>query len=108
MAKDTHISRIRAHIGISGNEEADQEASLCSILGRGEDDKVVTGRGLIAWGKRRRAKIRKEEGYGKDIVQEMQGTTAAPYTWCRTNKGPIHSWLHRISKADYCVLTLFK
>jgi len=40
---------------------------------------------------------RSREGFGKD--RHKWGNQAlAAYTWCRSNKGPQRSWLHKIGK----------
>jgi len=38
-----------------------------------------------------------KEGLGVD-GHKWGNQTLAAYTWCRTNKGPHHSWLHKVNK----------
>ena len=98
--KSTRISWVRSHLEIRGNEMADRAAQKTAEEGKGSPDTKVTPRGLIAWGKRRRAKARYREGYGKDLTQELDNKQISAYTWCRTNRGPLRGWRHRTGQLE--------
>ena len=98
--KSTRISWVRSHLEIRGNEIADRAAQKTSEEGKGGIDTKITPRGLIAWGKRRRAKARYKAGYGKDLTQELDNKQMSAYTWCRTNRGPLRDWRHKTGQLE--------
>ena len=102
-ALDTAITWVRAHIGLSGNEKADRLARHHSMTGRlrGAINTVTPG-GLRSWGKEVRQKERVQPGWGNHSGWNRHALSA--YTWVRTNKGPVNSWLHRVkvSETPFC------
>ena len=98
---DTGISWVRAHIGISGNELADQHATFHSFRGAIAGDKrTATEGGIRRIPKEVRAAERTAEGYGLGGRATWGRHTLSAYTWFRTGKGPQREWLHKIKKAE--------
>ena len=92
---DTTIGWVRGHIGIEGNTIADQEASLRSLQGRlSHTPHTVTHAGLRAHSKQLRKEARRSPSFGSHIDWHRTAFTA--FTWMRTNRGPMNSWLHHI------------
>ena len=91
---------VRAHIGIRGNELADQHATFHSHLGQiaGTGGTATEG-GIRQLTKAARAESRSAPTYGKGRRVGWKRRALAAYTWMRTGKGPQLQWLHRIGKA---------
>lgn len=80
-----NISWVKAHIGIPGNGTVDK--LVVEASSRGKDSLVITAEGIRAQTRRPRPSTRSESTtWGNKAL--------AAYTWCHTNKGPQHSWLH--------------
>ena len=100
MGLGTALSWVRAHIGIRGNELADQHATFHSHLGQiaGTGGTATEG-GIQQLTKAARAESRSAPTYGKGRRVGWKRRALAAYTWFRTGKGPQLEWLHRIGKA---------
>ena len=97
--KDIGVLWVRSHIGIPGNERADERAEYESFLGEvALSPQEGTEEGLRALGKAVRKAARVEAGYGQRRVLWDRHALSA-YTWLRTDKGPQKKWLHYIGKA---------
>ena len=89
---------VRGHIGIPGNEAADQEASLQGTLGASWGGmETATFEGMKGKGRKWRRTLRHSPGHGKRRTEWGKHALAA-YTWSRTNRGPQKAWLHHIGK----------
>src|SRR5258706_6870555 len=93
---ETHISWVKGHKDIKGNEAADKLSKKSSILGH-ESEGVVTPAGLKAWARRVRAEAR---GGSREGVLGWHRKAISAYTWCVTEKGPQQKWLHKLKKKD--------
>jgi len=99
-AKGIGILWARSHIGIPGNEKADERAKYESFLGElTHSPQEGTEEGLRAQGKAVRRAARHEAGYGQRRVNWDRHALSA-YTRLRTDKGPQKKWLRHIGKAD--------
>ena len=98
---DTGISWVRSHIGIRGNELADQRATFESHRGQiaGEQGPVTEG-GIRQTSKESRASYRTVPGFGKGRAVDWKRRALSAYTWMRTGKGPQAQWLHTIRKIE--------
>ncbi|KAF8427058.1 hypothetical protein EV426DRAFT_686704 [Tirmania nivea] len=97
---ETAIGWVRSHIGIPGNERADQRAAYESALGRIAGSKqVATASGIRTAAKARRKDMRSEPGFGVNRCL-WHRHALSDYTWLRTNRGPQNYWLHFIRKVD--------
>ena len=98
---DTGISWVRGHIGIRGNELADQCASFHSHRGQiAGDPGIATEGGIRQLTKASRAECRAAPSFGKGRRVGWKRRALAAYTWMRTGKGPQAQWLHRIGKIE--------
>ena len=101
LSLDTGISWVRAHIGIRGNELADQHATFQSFLDEiSGARRTATEGGIRRIAKEARAGERSVAGYGKGSKVQWGRRALAAYTWFRTGKGPQRQWLHKIGKAE--------
>lgn len=97
---DTSISWVRSHIGVKGNEEADELAALASARGQFiVQEPLVTEGGIRQASKASRAKCRTAPGFGVRRSDWNRQALSA-YTWLRTDRGPQKSWLHKIGKSE--------
>lgn len=81
------MSWVKAHIGVAGNEAVDKLVGETSAGGRGSPSN----------GQEEGNQTQGQGGFGTNRTAWSNRALAA-YTWYRTNKGPQHSWLHRINK----------
>lgn len=97
---DTSISWVRSHIGIRGNKEADELATVASARGEfiGEEP-VVTEVGIRQVSKAFRTTARTSPGFGIRRCEWNRQVLSA-YTWFRMDRGPQKYWLYRTGKAD--------
>ena len=80
---------------ILGNELADRLAAAATEqMGRN----LITAEGWKALVQKERKEGMQKEGYG-DGVHRWHRAALTGYTWCRTNKGPISTWLHFTGRA---------
>ena len=98
---DTGISWVRAHIGIKGNELADQHATFQSFRGEiAGATRTATEGGIRRIAKEARASERTVETFGLGGRVLWGRRALAAYTWFRTGRGPQQQWLHKIGKAE--------
>ena len=89
LTLDTGISWVRAHIGIRGNELADQHATYHSWLGEVSGaPRTVTEGGIRRVAKEARKDERSVAGYGLGGRTQWGRRALSAYTWFRTGKGP--------------------
>jgi len=74
----------------------DKLVGKASLEGNGSP--VITQEGIKAITRRKVRGHQAIEGFGKERYKWGNQALAA-YTWCRSNKGPQRSWLHKIRKA---------
>jgi len=101
--QQTSISWVRGHIDIAEKELADQEAAEHlkggDLLSREKRHGLVTMEGWKGRILETKRNLTVQEGYGKSRYKWPKGALSA-YTQCRTNRGPINSWLQFIGKAE--------
>ena len=97
---------VKAHVGIQGNEKADQMAKAGAELGDENEgmQKVITEGGLRQEWKKRRAEERKVKGTGMGRVVKWNCKARVNYVHCRTGKGNLQAWRHvlDIDQSDEC------
>ena len=88
---------VKAHVGISGNERADEQAKLAT---EGRDGTAVTEGGIRAECKERRRQERVVRGFGSGRVVRWSSRYAiTAFSQLQTNKGLLASWLKIVSGA---------
>jgi len=89
---------VKAHNKLFGNEEADPLAKMATQL-YPEDPQITEGGLKQAW-----RKIREEErrvkGAGMGRVVRWNRKARVTYIQCRTGKGNLQAWRHKIGKID--------
>ena len=96
LSLDTGISWVRAHIGIRGNELADQYTTFQSFRGEiSRADRTATEGRIRRIAKEVRANERAVATYGQGGKVAWKRRALAAYTWFRTGKGPQRQWLHK-------------
>ena len=101
LGLDTGISWVRAHIGIKGNELADQHATFQSYRGQIANVTRTGTEGGIRWiAKEARASERKVASFGLGNRVNWGRRALATYTWFREGKGPQRQWLYKIGKVE--------
>ena len=81
---------VKAHIGITGNEKADEEAKRASSL-MPEMEHITEG-GIKQWWRRSRTRERKKEDTVQGRAIKWNRTALRNYTHCRTGKGRLGRW----------------
>ncbi|KAF8462027.1 hypothetical protein BDZ91DRAFT_850796 [Kalaharituber pfeilii] len=88
---------VKAHIGITGNEKADEQAKKGTAK-KGRE--VVTGSGVCQRIKAWRKERREVEGYGKGRVMEWNRIAVSNFTALCLERGSCAVWLKRIGAAE--------
>ena len=89
---------VKAHNELHGNEEADRLAKEATNL-YSEDPQITEG-GLKQPWKKMREEERRVKGTGMGRVVRWNGKARVAYVQCRTGKGNLQAWRHKIGKAD--------
>ena len=89
---------VKSHIGVHGNEIADEMAKK-RAQERAETLQVTEG-GIRQKIKKWRIDVRQVEGFGKGKVMSWSRRTATSYSQLRTNKGALQAWRYKIGKAE--------
>ena len=88
---------VKSHIGIKGNEEVDKKAKLVAD----EEDSafpVITEAGLKEVWKKMKREERCMKGTGEGRVVKWERKARVSYVHCRTNKGNLQSWRHKLNE----------
>lgn len=95
------ISWVRAHIGIRGNELADQYAACHSywVQIAGEPE-ITTEGGIGQLTKATTAESRAAPTYGTGKAVGWRRRPRAAYTWICMGKVPQAQWLHKIGNTE--------
>jgi len=89
---------VKAHNDVGGNEKADQLAKHATTL-YPEDPQITEGGLKQAW-KRKREEERRVKGAGMGRVVKWNRKARVMYVQCRTGKGNLQAWRHKIGKSD--------
>jgi len=89
---------VKAHNELHGNEEADRLAKEATNL-YPEDSQITEGGLKQAW-RKMREKERRLKGVGMGRVVGWNRKAGVAYVQCRTGKGNLQAWCHKIGKAD--------
>jgi len=89
---------VKAHNEGCGNEKADQLAKHATTL-YPEDPQITEGGLKQAW-KRMREEERRVKGAGMGRVVKWNRKARVAYVQCRTGKGNLQAWRHKIGKAE--------
>ena len=99
---------VKSHIGIEGNEAADEWAKKAAGgLGNTEREgyaTLITEGGVKQTVSAKRREERSQRGWGQGKVVGWDRKAVTWYTYLRTDRGPIRIWKKRIGKAveDNC------
>jgi len=94
-SNNVQIAWVKSHIGIPGNEEADEMARAGAAKDSGGE---ITEGGIKQRQKEVRKANRTKEGYR--CVTDWDRKTATTYTHLRTNRGNLMVWRKMIGKAE--------
>jgi len=89
---------VKAHNELHGNEEADRLAKEATNL-YPEEPQITEGGLKQAW-KRMREEERRVKGVGMGRVVKWNRKARVAYVQCRTGKGNLQAWRHKIGKTD--------
>ena len=91
---------VKSHIGIEGNEKADEMAKAGAERRSGMLHWQVTEGGIRQKIKRWRKEVWEVKGYGKGKVTSWARRTTTNYSQLRTNKRALQAWKFKIQKAE--------
>lgn len=89
------LTWVKAHVGIKGNEGADQVAKIGTL--QRPSHPVITEGGLSQWWKAERKKEGEVGGTGKGRVVRWESKAMRSYTQCRTGKGNLGVWKNKLN-----------
>jgi len=89
---------VKAHNELHGNEEADRLAKEATTL-YPEDPQITEGGLKQAW-RRMREEERRVKGAGMGRVVKWNRKARTAYVQCRTGKGNLEAWRHKIGRAE--------
>jgi len=89
---------VKAHNELYGNEEADRLAKEATHV-YPEDPQITEGGLKQAW-KRKREEERRVKGAGMGRIVKWNRKARVAYVQCRTGKGNLQAWRHKIGKTD--------
>jgi len=89
---------VKAHNEVHGNEKADQLAKQATTV-YPEEPQITEGGLKQAW-KRKREEERRVKDAGMGRVVKWNRKARVAYVQCRTGKGNLQAWRHKIGKAE--------
>ena len=98
---DTGIAWVRSHIGVTGNEIADEACARRSFTGQLlSEPQIATEAGIRQTHKQARATWRARATTGLERLTQWGRQALSAYTQTRTNRVPMKACLYKIGTAD--------